>query len=66
MADRGGKRLGAGRKPSTLKGIAQRLPNESSALILAEIKADVPKRKWHGFYPPSRMGDVLVQKWASF
>jgi len=37
---RGGKRLGAGRKPSTIKGISKRLPRESAELILAEIKAN--------------------------
>jgi hypothetical protein len=39
MAGRGGKRLGAGRKPSTIKGIARRLPKESAELLLVEINA---------------------------
>jgi hypothetical protein len=39
MAGRGGKRPGAGRKPSTVKGIAKRLPKESAELLLAEINA---------------------------
>jgi hypothetical protein len=43
MADKGGKRAGAGRKPSTIKGIARKLPRESAELILAEIKAN---HKW--------------------
>ena len=43
MAERGGKRPGAGRKPSTLKGIAKRLPRESAELLLAEINANA---KW--------------------
>ena len=40
MAERGGKRSGAGRKPSTLSGIAKKLPRPSAALILAEINAN--------------------------
>lgn len=43
MAERGGKRPGAGRKPSTLKGIAKRLPRETAELLLAEINANA---KW--------------------
>lgn len=43
MADKGGKRAGAGRKPSTIKGIARRLPRESAELLLSEIKAN---QKW--------------------
>jgi hypothetical protein len=43
MTIKGGKRAGAGRKPSTIKGIARKLPRESAELILAEIKAN---RKW--------------------
>lgn len=39
----GGKRAGAGRKPSTIKGIAKKLPRESAELLLAEIKAQA---KW--------------------
>ena len=37
---KGGKRAGAGRKPSTIKGIAKRLPADSAALILTEIRAN--------------------------
>ena len=37
---RGGKRAGAGRKPSTIKGIAKRLPSSSAEVLLAEIKAN--------------------------
>jgi hypothetical protein len=40
---RGGRRPGAGRKPSTIKGVARKLPKDTAALILAEIKAN---RKW--------------------
>lgn len=40
MAGKGGKRPGAGRKPSTLKGIAKRLPRETAELLLAEINAN--------------------------
>jgi hypothetical protein len=40
---KGGKRAGAGRKPSTLKGIARKLPKETAELLLAEIKAE---SKW--------------------
>jgi hypothetical protein len=39
MAGKGGKRPGAGRKPSTIKGIAKKLPRESAELLLAEINA---------------------------
>lgn len=42
-ATRGGSRPGAGRKPSTVKGIVKKLPSDSAALILAEIKAN---QKW--------------------
>jgi hypothetical protein len=42
-SQRGGKRSGSGRKPSTLKGIARKLPKESAELLLAEIKAN---QKW--------------------
>lgn len=40
MAGKGGKRPGAGRKPSTLKGIAKKLPRESAELLLSEINAN--------------------------
>lgn len=40
---RGGRRTGAGRKPSTLKGIVRMLPKVSAELILAEINAN---QKW--------------------
>jgi hypothetical protein len=40
---KGGKRAGAGRKPSTLKGIARKLPKETAEILLAEIKAE---SKW--------------------
>ena len=40
MAGKGGRRPGAGRKPSTLKGIAKRLPRETAELLLAEINAN--------------------------
>jgi hypothetical protein len=43
MADKGGKRPGAGRKPSTIKGIAKKLPKASAELLLAEINAN---SKW--------------------
>jgi hypothetical protein len=43
MAAKGGKRAGAGRKPSTIKGVVRKLPRESAELILAEIKAN---QKW--------------------
>jgi hypothetical protein len=43
MASKGGKRPGAGRKPSTLKGIAKKLPRESAELLLSEINANA---KW--------------------
>jgi hypothetical protein len=38
MAGNGGKRPGAGRKPSTIKGVAARLPKDTAGLILATIK----------------------------
>ncbi|MFZ0273955.1 MAG: hypothetical protein WB524_11840 [Acidobacteriaceae bacterium] len=40
---RGGRRPGAGRKPSTLKGVLKRLPAKSAELVLAEIDAN---SKW--------------------
>ena len=43
MANRGGKRAGSGRKPSTIKGVTKRLPKETADLILTEIKAN---QKW--------------------
>ncbi|MGD0733844.1 MAG: hypothetical protein ABR976_01810 [Terracidiphilus sp.] len=43
MAGKGGKRPGAGRKPSTIKGITKRLPKESAEILLAEINAN---SKW--------------------
>ena len=43
MAGKGGKRPGAGRKPSTLKGIAKKLPRESAEHLLSEINANA---KW--------------------
>lgn len=43
MAGKGGKTAGAGRKPSTLKGIAKLLPRETAELLLAEINAH---KKW--------------------
>jgi hypothetical protein len=43
MASKGGRRPGAGRKPSTIKGIAKKLPRESAELLLAEINAN---SKW--------------------
>jgi hypothetical protein len=43
MAGKGGKRPGAGRKPSTIKGIAKKLPRESAEVLLAEINAN---SKW--------------------
>lgn len=36
---KGGRRPGAGRKPSTVKGVLKKLPCQSAALILAEINA---------------------------
>ena len=39
MAGKGGKTPGAGRKPSTIKGIAKKLPRETAELLLAEINA---------------------------
>jgi hypothetical protein len=42
-ASRGGKRPGAGRKPSTIKGITKKLPRESAELLLSEINA---QSKW--------------------
>jgi len=35
----GGRRPGAGRKPSTIKGILKRLPPEAAELLTREIKA---------------------------
>jgi hypothetical protein len=35
----GGRRRGAGRKPSTIKGILKRLPREAAELLIREIKA---------------------------
>jgi len=43
MAGKGGKRPGAGRKPSTIKGIVKKLPRFSAELLLAEINAN---SKW--------------------
>jgi hypothetical protein len=43
MAGKGGKRPGAGRKQSTIKGIAKKLPKETTELLLAEINAN---SKW--------------------
>ena len=43
MRQRGGKRTGAGRKPSTIKGVVKRLPGDVAALVLCEIKA---QQKW--------------------
>jgi hypothetical protein len=40
---RGGKRPGAGRKPSTIKGIAKKLPRETAEILLTEINAN---SKW--------------------
>jgi hypothetical protein len=37
MAGNGGKRPGAGRKPSTIKGVVAKLPKDTAALILAKI-----------------------------
>ena len=39
----GGSRPGAGRKPSTIKGLTRRLPKDTAELILAKIKAN---QKW--------------------
>jgi hypothetical protein len=39
----GGKRPGAGRKPSTLNGVVAKLPKDTAILILAKIKAN---QKW--------------------
>jgi len=36
---RGGKRPGAGRKPSTLKGVLKRLPSVTAEVLLQEINA---------------------------
>ena len=36
---RGGRRPGAGRKPSTITGILKRLPPEAAELLIREIKA---------------------------
>jgi hypothetical protein len=35
----GGRRPGAGRKPSTIKGILKRLPPEAAELLTREVKA---------------------------
>jgi hypothetical protein len=35
----GGRRPGAGRKPSTIQGILKRLPKEAAELLTREIKA---------------------------
>src|ERR1700693_1547797 len=35
----GGRRRGAGRKPSTIRGILKRLPPEAAELLIREIKA---------------------------
>ena len=43
MTGKGGKRPGAGRKPSTIKGIAKKLPKESAEILLVEINAN---SKW--------------------
>ena len=43
MTQRGGKRAGAGRKPSTIKGVTKRLSGDIAALVLSEIKA---QQKW--------------------
>jgi hypothetical protein len=43
MQQRGGNRPGAGRKPRTINAIAKKLPKDTAALILAEIKAN---QKW--------------------
>jgi hypothetical protein len=40
MGKRGGARPGAGRKPSTLKGVLKQLPKDQAAGILAEVDAD--------------------------
>ena len=40
---KGGRRPGAGRPPSTVKGIAKRLPKEIAELLLSEIGAHA---KW--------------------
>lgn len=39
----GGKRQGAGRKPSTIKGLTAKLPKETAHLILDTIRAN---QKW--------------------
>lgn len=43
VAKHGGSRERAGRKPSTLKGLAKTLPRETAELLLHEIKAH---EKW--------------------
>lgn len=43
VAAHGGSRKRAGRKPSTIKGLAKTLPRESAELLLNEIKAH---KKW--------------------
>lgn len=40
---RGGKRPGAGRKPTTIRGVMKKLPSETAELILATIDAN---QKW--------------------
>ena len=40
---KGGKRPGAGRKPSTLKGVLKKLPSDTAELILHKINA---AKKW--------------------
>jgi hypothetical protein len=46
MAGKGGKRPGAGRKPSTVKGIARKMPRESAEILLAEINAQSKWSHW--------------------
>jgi hypothetical protein len=43
MKSKGGKRLGAWRKPSTINGVVAKLPKETAGLILGEINAN---SKW--------------------
>lgn len=40
---KGGKRPGAGRKPSTISGIVKKLPKDTASLILSTINAN---QKW--------------------
>lgn len=40
LKSRGGKRAGAGRKPSTLKGVLKNLSSDTAELILQKIKAE--------------------------